>query len=570
MEHPHLVFTIGIALAAAFAGGVVARRLHVPVILGYLIAGILISPSTPGIDLDIEIVQTLAELGVAFLMFSLGVEFSLRELLHIRRIAVGGGVLQIGLTMVAGITVALALGWAWPAAIVFGMVVALGSSAVAIKMLLLRGEMETRHGRATGGIAIFQDLMLVPMLVALPILASNDGGNVLLALGRSVGVAVGVLAAVLILGLRLVPALLELVERTKSRELFVLSIIVIALGAASVTERAGLSIALGAFLAGLIVSESDFSHQVLADIIPLRDAFATLFFVSIGMLLDLQLVGDQLALIVGLVLLVVIGKAAILAGVLRRFNLSRASAIMAGVLLAQVGEVSFIVASEALGHDIIGNDEYRLILALSLGSLILAPLLVSATPRLLATLPAHGRDAAPLDLFEPIVETSMRRHTIICGYGRLGSQLAETLQRRGFQFIVVDNDLPTVREAQEKGAIAIFGDAGNPDLMTKLGVAHARVLAVAISDPLAAEVAVAVARRLNPRLDIVARSRSQEQMQRLRDLGADEIVQPEFEAGLELVRHVLHVHGLDQRQVAAIIQRRRTAYYENEEIERIV
>lgn len=570
MEQSHLVFTIGIALAAAFAGGVVARRLKAPVILGYLIAGILISPSTPGIDLDLEVVQTLAELGVAFLMFSLGVEFSLRELLHIRRIAVGGGMLQILLTLVAALVVALALGWSGRAAVVFGMVVALGSSAVAIKMLLLRGEMETRHGRATGGIAIFQDLALVPMLVVLPVLASGEGESVLVIIGRSVGVAAAVLAAVLVLGLRLVPALLELVERTKSRELFVLSIIVIALGAALVTERAGLSIALGAFLAGLIVSESDFSHQVLADIIPLRDAFATLFFVSIGMLLDLSLVGGQLGTIVGLVLLVVLGKTAILAGVLRWFRLSRASAIMAGVLLAQVGEVSFIVASEALGRDIIGDDQYRLILALSLGTLIVAPLLVNATPRLLAALPVSGGVEAGAALFEPTVDTSMRRHTIICGHGRLGSALAESLHRRGFQFIIVDSDLPTVRSAQQRGFTAVFGDAGNPDLMAKLGVARARALAVAISDPLAAEVAVSVARRLNPRLPIIARSRSQEQLRRLRELGADEVVQPEFEAGLELMRYVLHLYGLEQRQIAAIVQRRRSIYYEREEPDRAI
>ncbi|HBY44699.1 MAG TPA: hypothetical protein DEG70_00380, partial [Chloroflexi bacterium] len=183
-------------------------------------------------------------------------------------------------------------------------------------------------------------------------------------------------------------------------------------------------------------------------------------------------------------------------------------------------------------------------------------------------LPTPGAAAAGQPMFEPIVDVSMRRHTIICGYGRIGAQLADALQRRGFHFIVIDNDLPTVRSAQERGVTAIFGDAGNPNLMTKLGVEHARTLAVAISDPLAAEVAVAVARRLNPRVDIVARARSREQMRRLRDLGADEIVQPEFEAGLELVRHVLHAHGLEQRQVAAIIQRRRSAYYEPEETER--
>lgn len=560
LEESSVVLNIAVALAAAFAGGVVARRIGLPVIVGYLIAGIAIGPSSPGFDADLESVRSLAELGVAFLMFSLGVEFSLQELLHVRRVALGAGSIQVGLTTLFGTAVAILLGWSWSESILFGMIVALSSSVVALKLLALRGETATRHGRVTAGVAIFQDLSLVPMLILLPVLA-NDGGNILLGVARSAGIAIVVLGLVIFLGLRIVPWLLDVLAGTASRELFLLSVVVIALGTAIATERAGLSIALGAFLAGLIVSESDFSHQVLADIIPLREAFSTLFFVSVGMLLDLTYVGQHLGVVVLLTAVILVGKMLILTGAVRAFGLPLTSAVLAGVLLSQIGEVSFILASEGFDLDLIDRDGYNLVLAVSVGTLLISPLLDAAAPAILR----YGRRVNSR-LFEE-VDTSLlegtvaSRHTIVCGYGRLGIELVDALKRRGFSCVVVDNDPVSVREAVIRGIPAIYGDAGNPEILRRLGIDRARVLAVAISDPLAAEAAVQIGRRSNHRLDIVARARSHEQLQRLRELGANEVIQPEFEAGLELIRHVMHVHGLDQRQVGAIVQRRREMYY---------
>ncbi|MDQ3547899.1 MAG: cation:proton antiporter, partial [Chloroflexota bacterium] len=523
-------------------------------------------PSSPGYDADVESVRVLAELGVAFLMFSLGVEFSLKELLHVRRIALGAGSIQVGLTSIFGLILGQLLGWSWPQAILFGMIVALSSSVVALKLLTLRGETATRHGRVTAGIAVFQDLSLVPMLILLPVLA-NDGGNILLGVLRSVGVAVVVLGLVILLGLRFVPWLLERIAATASRELFLLAVVVIALGTAIGTEEAGLSIALGAFLAGLIVSESDFSHQVLADIIPLREAFSTLFFVSVGMLLDLTYVREHIGIVVLMTLVIIIGKLLILTGTVRALGLPMTSAIFVGVLLSQIGEISFILAGEGLDRNLIDLEGYNLVLAVSVGTLLISPLLDTVAPGALR----YGRrfndrwfKEADLPLLEgePLV-----RHTIVCGYGRLGIVLVDALKRRGFACVVVDNDPASVREAVRDGIPAIYGDAGNPEILQRLGIARARVLAVAISDPLAAESAIELGRRANPRLDIIARARSHEQMQRLRQLGATEVIQPEFEASLELVRHVLHVHGLDQRQIGAIVQRRREMYYTVEERE---
>lgn len=560
------MLNIAVALAAAFAVGVVARRIGLPVIVGYLIAGLALGPSTPGFDADVESVRILAELGVAFLMFSLGVEFSLKELLHVRRIALGAGSIQVGLTTLFGLLIALLLGWSWSQSILFGMVVALSSSVVALKLLTLRGETGTRHGRVTAGIAVFQDLSLVPMLILLPVLA-NDGGNILLGVLRSVGIAVVVLGLVIFLGLRIVPWLLEIIVATASRELFLLAVVVIALGTAITTQEAGLSIALGAFLAGLIVSESDFSHQVLADIIPLREAFATLFFVSVGMLLDLSYVTEHIGVVLLITCIVLAGKMLILTGTVRAFGLPLTSAVLVGVLLPQIGEVSFILAGEGFDRDLIDLAGYNLVLAVSIGTLLISPMLDAVAPRALR----YGRrfnsrwfEDTDISLLEG---EPPARHTIVCGYGRLGMVLVDALKRRGFSCVVVDNDPISVREAIRDGVPAIYGDAGNPEILSRLGVSRARVLAVAISDPLAAEGAVESGRRANQRLDIIARARSREQMQRLRELGANEVIQPEFEAGLELIRHVMHVHGLDQRQVGAIVQRRRETYYTVEDRE---
>lgn len=561
MEDHGFILSLGVALTAAFVGGMIARRIGLPVIVGYVVSGIAISPSTPGVVADLETVQVLAELGVAFLLFSLGVEFSIRELLEMRRIAFGAGTLQVLTTIVLGVVIAVVLGWSWPAAVLFGMIVSLSSSVVAIKLLMLRGETGTVHGRSTAGIAIFQDLALVPLLVVLPILEGPEG-NVALALLRSLGVAAAVLATVIFLGIRLVPAVLERVASTNSRELFLLAVIVIALGTAVATQQAGLSLALGAFLAGLVVSESDFSHQVLADIIPLREAFATLFFVSVGMLLDVGYVFDHLATILLIVVAIIAGKALILAGIVRAFSVAAPSALLVGILLAQIGELSFILASEGVNRDILGQDEYRLILAAAAGTLLVSPIFINTAPRLTRAL--ERRLATPIDVGTFEIDDHHPRHTIVCGFGRLGAELADALQRRGLACVVVDSDAGSVRRARAAGFAAFYGDAGNPEVLRRVGVENARAVALAISDPLATEATVAFIHKTYPRIDVIARARSQEQLRRLHHLGADEVVQPEFEAGLELIRHVLQVHGVDQRQARAIIQRRRERYYERD------
>ena len=560
MTESRVILDLTVALCAAFVGGYLAQWLKLPVILGYLLVGVIIGPTTPGFDADLETVQTLAELGVAFLMFSLGVDFHLSEMLAMKRVAIGGSIAQLLLTTLAGAGLALAFGQTWQVALVFGMLGALSSSIVALKLLLLRGETGTRHGRVTLAIAVGQDLALVPMLVILPVLAT-DGGAILPRLATSLGVAIVVLVGVVVLGTRLVPLALERVAATASRELFLLVVVAIALGTAVITFEAGLSLALGAFLAGIVISETDYDFQVLADVIPLRDVFATLFFVSIGMLLDLTFLRTHWLLVVAVVALLLLGKFLITTGVVRGFGVPTGPAVLTGLLLAQIGELSFIVANEGLHQNILSRDNYSLVVAATLGSILLSSLAFGVGPRLVALaerLPRPGGAHAAIADVEP---APLARHCVIGGYGRLGRELASTLKRRGLTCLVIDTDPAAVRRAREDGLQALYGDAGNPEVLRRAGLERARVLALALTDPVAAERAVNFGRQTGPRLRIVVRATSHAQLAHLRKLGATEIVQPEFEAGLTMIQHVLHEYGLEGLQIAAIVSGRRAAYY---------
>ncbi|RIK45310.1 MAG: hypothetical protein DCC58_06795 [Chloroflexi bacterium] len=561
MHDSGLILNIAVALGAALLGGTLARLLRLPVILGYILAGIAIGPSTPGFVADSETVRTLAEVGVAFLMFSLGIEFSLHELNAMRRIAILGGTLQVGLCVAAGALIGIALGWGWQAAVLLGMIVSLSSSIVALKLLLLRGDTNTRYGRIAVGLAVFQDLMVVPMFVAVPVLA-EESGNFLPNMVRSVSVAAAILVAVVVVGTRVMPLLFERIAATRSRELFLLMVIVVALGTALATEAAGLSLALGAFLAGIVVSETDFRHQVVAEIVPLREAFATLFFVSIGMLLDITLLRDNLGLALLFIAVIAFLKFSVVSGVVRGLGLPAGTAVLAGVLLAQIGEFSLILAGEGLDSGVLTQARYDLVLIGALGTILVTPFAVGAGPRLAMVAERVGVHGGSDGLAEALGADEFQRHTIVCGYGRLGVELVGALQRRGIACVVVDDDPTAVRRARSVGVPAFYGDAGNPDVLSRVGLARARAIAVAISDPIAAEMVVTTARKANPRLRIVARATSWEQLHRLRDLGSDEVVQPEFEAALEVIRYVLHAHGVEDRVAAAVVQGRRQAYYE--------
>ncbi|MEA2512242.1 MAG: monovalent cation:H+ antiporter-2, family [Thermomicrobiales bacterium] len=541
----------------------IALRLRLPVLVGYILAGVLIGPNTPGLDADRDRILLLANLGVAFLMFALGVEFSLNELLQVRRIALVAGAIQLPLTIALGAGVGLLVGWSLAASLLLGGAFAISSSIVAIKLLLGRGEVESPHATVALGLGIVQDLSLVLMLAFLPVMA-GEGDDLGPALVRSVITAAVALLIVLVVGVRVVPRLLFIVARTGSRELFLLTIVLIALGTALAAHEAGLSFALGAFLAGIVVSESEFDSQVLAEIIPLRDLFATLFFVAVGMLLDPDFVIHHAGTVVLLIAALVVGKLIITGGAYLAAGVDHRTATLAAILLAQMGEFSFVLASVGLEDHVIDDDQYALILAAALGSILLVPALLAASPTLVALAAAMPGVSAQerIQVGTEPAHNEPGRHVVICGYGRVGRELGEALRRRGFGYTVIDLNPAIVRELRAQGIPAYYGDSGSEALLRRAGVPRARTIAIATPDLVASRATIRHAREMNPDIRVVARAPSGDEGESLSGTGADEVVQPEFEAGMEFVRRVLRWQGVSLQETTALLARRRTAFYE--------
>ncbi|MGH2532019.1 MAG: cation:proton antiporter [Thermomicrobiales bacterium] len=566
MEDVRLILDLVLALGAAFAGGLLARQFGQPVLLGYVLAGIVIGPNTPGLFADRERVLLMANLGVAFLMFALGVEFSFNELKRFRRVATISAGFQIPLTVALGTVAGLAIGWSIEASLLLGGVFAISSSIVAIKLLQGRGEVDSPHGRIALGLGIMQDLSLVPMLALVPVLA-HEGGNLGLTLLRSLAIAAIALFAVGVLGSRVVPRILYFIAQRESRELFLLTIVVIALGTAWVSHEVGLSVAIGAFLAGLVVSESEFDSQVLAEIIPLRDLFSTLFFVSVGMLIDIGFVFRHLPLVAALTATLVGGKLLIAGGAYLAAGVAHRSATLASIVMAQIGEFSFVLAGVGLAQGIIAPQDHALMLAVALGSILAVAMLLRAAPLLVATaerLPGVASQEAEQAGPEPESEP-LNRHVVICGYGRVGRVLGDALERRGLRYSVIDINPAIVRDLRQRGIPAYYGDAGSDALLLRAGIERARTIAVATDDLVTARAAIRHARLLNPTVSVITRATQEDEVELLRTAGADEVVQPEFEAGLEFVRHILRRHGVAAREVNAILGRRRTSYYQASE-----
>ncbi|MHB0869318.1 MAG: cation:proton antiporter [Chloroflexota bacterium] len=549
------------AAVAALLGGMIALRLHQPVILGYLLAGVAIGPYTPGPVGDTHNVQLMAELGVAFLMFALGVEFSLSELLKLRWVATVGGVVQIAATVLLGVAISPLLGLDLTQGLFLGSVIALSSTMVSLKLLMGRGELESLHGRIVLGILIVQDLSVVPMMVILPALAGPADGLVL-ALAVAAAKAAAILVGALYLGTRIAPLLLSRVAATGSREMFLLAIVSLALGTALVTYALGLSIAFGAFLAGLILSESEFSHQALAEALPLRDIFSAIFFVSVGMLIDPLFLLQNAPAILLVTAAVVVGKLVIATAVPLLFRYPGRAALGTGLFLAQIGEFSFVLTR--LGQDRGVTDDYfsSLILSSALLSILINPLLVHEgrqLHRLLTRVPLVGR--LFWERFEAPSkgqEMQLRDHVVICGYGRVGREMARALESRGEPYLVVELDPYVVKELRRSRVNYIYGDAANPAVLAHTQLSRARLVAATVPDAVSVEMAVRNARALNPSVPIIARIHSVQDMQRILNAGADEAVCPEFEAGMEFVRHAIARFGASEDEVSDFVRQRRT------------
>jgi CPA2 family monovalent cation:H+ antiporter-2 len=553
------ILGLGSAVAAALVGGAIAARLRQPVIVGYLVAGVAIGPFTPGFTGDVEQISALADVGVILLLFALGVEFSLRDLRSVRDVALPGGVLQVALVLVAGGTIAVGLGYGVPAAFVVGACLSISSTLVVIKSLLDRGEIDSLHGRTAIGWSIVQDVATIIFIVALPPLA---GGDLVVPFALAMVKAALFLVLAYVVGTRVLPIVFRAVSRMGSAELFLLTVVATALLTAFVSSAIfGLSLALGAFVAGIIVAESDLSYQAAAEVIPFRDLFAVLFFVSVGMLVDPGALVERAPLIAVLVVVAVVGKGALVALFGKAFGLPVRSALLLGGTMAQVGEFSFILAEDGLHLNLIDGDVYNMILGTAVVSILLTPFAQRIAEMFALRFEAQSLVAAGTAAAAATSRTELafsgaddaRLAIVVLGAGRVGRVVVRAVRQRGFRCVVVDRDSRRLEEVAKLGASTIFGDAANPHILRRCGLDHARVLVVAIGDPLTARLATERARELNPRLTVAARARGRREIDALRSRGAARLADPEAEAALELARHALQRMGISGPELSGIL-----------------
>ncbi len=530
---------LAVILVAAMFGGLIAHRLGQPLLIGYILAGVLVGPYTGGINVvEVHDIELLSEIGVALLLFALGLEFSLKELQPVRQIALFGAPLQMLLSIAFGYGVGHYLfGWTWREALWFGAIISLSSTMVILKTLMSRGVLGTLASRVMIGMLVMQDLAVVPMMIILPMLNNPELGTLLPALGIAVIRAIIFLAAMILVGTRVIPWLLKLIASWDSRELFLLSVVAVGVGVGYATYLFKLSFAFGAFVAGMVLSESDYSHQALSDVIPLRDIFGLLFFVSVGMLFDPFFLFDNLALVAAVVALVVVGKALIFGGIARAFGYVNAAPLIIGLGLFQVGEFSFVLAKVGRDSNSIPESLYSLILTTAVVTMVITPFVSRAAVPLYARWRSR-KPRDPVSTFNLPTET-LHDHVIIAGYGRIGHAATAVMDRVGLRYVVMEMDHRVVERCKDEGCPMIYGDATSEIMLEAAGVRHARLLLITMPDEVGAHLMVNRTRKLNPNLYVIARAMHLEQMDELRDMGVHQVIQPEFEAGLEMVRQVL-------------------------------
>jgi len=546
--------TLLLALVAALALGALAHRLGLPLMIGYIVAGLVVGPATPGPTANREEILALADIGVALLMFSIGLQFSIGEIRSVGARILLGTPIQVAITMGLGTGTGLLLGWSLPEALFIGGAVSVCSTVVLVKLAGEGALHTTSYGRAALGVSIVQDLVAVVLVVALTAIGGrSDAGPVSLLVTGSV--ALGFVAFMVVAGSRILPRLLGVIAGLRSRELFVISVALISIGTAFAAQALGVSVALGAFVAGLALADSDLTDSVLGEIVPLRELFSSFFFVSIGILLDPAAILEGVPAVIALLLIITLGKAIPVALLARFDGQLPSSALRTGALIGQSGEFSFVLASVGLSLGAVRPDTFSLAMGAVVISILTAqPLLIGATA-LGERLDGRARRDPVEEDADDIVD--LRRHAVILGYGRVGRSVARVLESRGFTWIAVDSDYPTAREGRRLGARVIYGDAGAPSVLERTRIAECHTLIVAIPDALATRQAVAYARDRNPRAEVVARAHTEAEEVELRRLGVARVVLAEREVGNELVRHALRRFGVSDREVAAMLESRR-------------
>lgn len=541
----------------------ICHMIKVPSVVGFLLTGIIAGPYGLGLVKSTEQVQVIAEFGVILLLFSIGLEFSFKSLLKMKTTVLVGGSLQVGFTILLASALAYMFGLPVNQAIFIGFLVSLSSTAIVLKQMGERAELDSPHGKINLGILIFQDIIVVAMMMLVPMLGGAEGmiEPVWIVLAK----AAGVIFLIIILSIYVIPPLLYQITRTGSRELFMLSIIVICFAVAELTYSAGLSLALGAFLAGLIIAESEYSHQALANIAPFLDTFTSLFFVSIGMLLNLSAVSGYFGTILLITVAVLLLKASIASLATLVLGYPLRTAILVGFSLSQVGEFSFILTQTGIQHGLISQDLYQGFLSASILTMMLTPFIIAFAPKAvkyITRMPFPQRmltGTHPEALEKEIID--QQDHLIIIGYGLNGRNLSRAANYAKVPYVALDLNSETVRLAQANGEPVYYGDATHEVVLEKAGVKNARVMVIAISDPAATRRIITVARRMSPGIHIIVRTRFISNVSDLHNLGANEVIPEEYETSIEIFARVLNRYLVPIDEIESYINMVRSEDY---------
>ncbi len=540
------------------------HQANLPPIVGFLITGTICGPYGLRLIQGIHQVEALAEIGVILLLFTVGVEFSIQQLVHLRTFLLFGGGLQVSLTIALIMIFAPALHISWATATFLGMLVSLSSTAIVLRLLSDHGELDSPHGKASLGILIFQDLCIVPMMLLTPFLGGQGGD--MTSIPWVVGKALLFIGVTILAARYLIPWLLHQAVNTRKREIFLLTIIFLCLGTAWATAKVGLSLALGAFIAGLVISESEYSHQALAEVLPFREVFNSLFFISMGMLFDVRTLLSAPSLFMADLLTVIAVKTVVTGGVAFLLGQSLRVAVITGFLLAQIGEFSFVLSRIGAQAGLLDARLNQLFLAVAVGTMAMTPGLYKLGFRLAIWLenrvPKHWLVSREIATADGSTRQPLEDHVIIIGYGVNGRNLARVLKYAGIPYTVIEMNPEIVRVERKKGVPILFGDATNPEILQRAGIEKARVVVIAISDASATRRSTDLARRLNPGVHIIVRSRYLQEMEPLFALGAQEVIPEEFETSVEIFTRVLQKYLVPRDVIEHCIQEIRRDGYE--------
>ncbi|HXE59661.1 MAG TPA: cation:proton antiporter [Gemmatimonadaceae bacterium] len=541
MSEPGLLADLLVLFALSVVAALAFHKLRLPPIVGFLITGVVSGPYGFGLIRNVADVESLAEIGVILLLFTVGLEFSLQHLARLRRFLIIGGAAQVGITIAVTAAFARWLAVAWPVAVFLGMLVALSSTAITLRLYAERGELDTPFGNAALAILVFQDLCVVPMMLLTPALAG--GGRNTTQLAEKLLEAALFIAATVVAARLVVPRVLHLVAATRRREVFLLTIVLFCLGTAWASARVGLSLALGAFIAGIVIADSEYSQQALSDMIPLREVFNSLFFISIGMLFDIRTVGRSPLVILCAIIAVVVLKFLVTAGASLALGQSLRPSVATGLGLAQIGEFSFVLSAAGTAAGLLDERLDQLFLAVAVGTMALTPSLIAIAPGAGALLERAIPDRWRRRVRPPVPghtgDSPIADHVIIVGFGFNGRNLARVLRDVGIAYRVIDSNAAIARQERRRGEPVLYGDASSTEVLHHAGTERARVLVVAISDAAATRATVSSVRRLNPTIHVIVRTRYMREMQSLLQLGSGDVVPEEFETAIEVFTRVL-------------------------------